>query len=110
MYREAKGRYKKLLEEKKRKENERWEKEIREIKREGQVWEVVRKERRKWKRVNEEIKMEEWDEYFRGLLGGVDRRVVRGTRRGNEEDEEEDVSREEIRTVLKGMREKKGSR
>ncbi|KMQ91571.1 hypothetical protein RF55_8544 [Lasius niger] len=46
---------------KRREENERWEKELSEIKTEGQVWEVVRRERRRKKRANEDIKMEEWD-------------------------------------------------
>lgn len=34
-------------------------------------WRVVNKGRKRRERVNEEIKME-WDEYFRGLLGGVE--------------------------------------
>lgn len=51
--------------------------------REGQVWEVVNKERKK-RGVNGGIKMEEWTEYFKELMGGVEGRVVRGTREKGE--------------------------
>ena len=53
-YREAKGKYKNLTERKRREENEKWERELSEIRTEGQVWEVVRRERRRKKRVNED--------------------------------------------------------
>ncbi|KAL6418191.1 hypothetical protein ACFW04_012287 [Cataglyphis niger] len=69
-YREAKGKYKKLIEGKKKEEKERWEREVKEIKTEGQVWELVNRGRRKRRKVNEDISMEEWDGYFRNLLGG----------------------------------------
>ncbi|KAL6431964.1 hypothetical protein ACFW04_007414 [Cataglyphis niger] len=69
-YREAKGKYKKLIEGKKKEEKERWERKVREIKTEGQVWELVNRGRRKRRKVNEDISMEEWDGYFRNLLRG----------------------------------------
>ncbi|KAL6419614.1 hypothetical protein ACFW04_013702 [Cataglyphis niger] len=59
-YREAKGKYKKLIERKKKEEKERWEREVREIKTEGQVWELVNRGRRRRRKVNEDISMEEW--------------------------------------------------
>lgn len=34
------------------------------------MWKIVNRERKKRKRINEEIEIEEWDEYFRELLGG----------------------------------------
>ncbi|KAL6427150.1 hypothetical protein ACFW04_008652 [Cataglyphis niger] len=77
LYREAKGKYKKLIEGKKKEERERWERESREIRTEGQVWEIVNRGRRKRRKVNKHITMEEWDGYFRNLLGGVDSRVGR---------------------------------
>ncbi|KAL6429518.1 hypothetical protein ACFW04_008298 [Cataglyphis niger] len=70
-YREAKRKYKKLIEGKKKEEKERWEREVREIKTEGQVWELVNRERRRKRKVNEDISMKEWDRYFRNLLGGL---------------------------------------
>lgn len=52
-------------------ENEKWLKRAQEAKTEGQVWKIVKKER--WKgggRLREGIEMGEWNEYFKGLLGG----------------------------------------
>lgn len=63
-YRELSEKCKKMLENKRKKENERWEKEITEIRKEGQVWEVVNRERVK-KRINEGFDMGEWERYFR---------------------------------------------
>ncbi|KAL6417577.1 hypothetical protein ACFW04_012648 [Cataglyphis niger] len=60
-YREAKGKYKKLIEGKKKEEKKRWEREVREIKTEGQVWELVNRGRRRRRKVNEDISMEKWD-------------------------------------------------
>ena len=39
--------------------------------------------RKKKRRINERIEIREWDEYFRGLLGGVEWRVRKG---GGEKD------------------------
>ncbi|KAL6417803.1 hypothetical protein ACFW04_012524 [Cataglyphis niger] len=92
-YREAKGKYKKLIEGKKKEEKERWEREVREIKTEGQVWELVNRGRRKRRKVNEDISMEEWDGYFRNLLGGVESKVVIGKREDFRSDEEKSIDR-----------------
>lgn len=63
--------YKKLCD---KKENIRWERLVEEAKLEGQVWKIVKMERKRWKRVNRNIELEEWEEYFRDLLGGVEER------------------------------------
>jgi len=104
-YREGKTEYRKLIERKKKEENEKWERELK-IKTEGQVWEMVGKAKKR-RRVNEGIKMEEWDKYFRDLLGGVSGRVRRGIEGGRGRDQEEEIGREEIRKVLTGMKDKK---
>lgn len=44
---------------------------------EGQVWRVVNRERKEWKGINRDIELEEWEEYFRELLG-VEGRVMKG--------------------------------
>lgn len=41
------------------------------------------------------------------MLGGVDWRVRKGDRREGREDEEEEISREEMRKVIKNLREEK---
>lgn len=46
-YREKKRSYKELCEEKKRKEQERWEKDGKGAKTEGQVWKIVNSERKR---------------------------------------------------------------
>lgn len=53
----------------KKKKKERWERRIREMKREGQMWEIVNRKRKKRKEMNREIKLEEWELFFRELLG-----------------------------------------
>lgn len=55
---------------KKREEVERWEREIKEVRTEAQAWKIVNRERKRRKRINEGIEVEEWDGYFKGLLGG----------------------------------------
>ncbi|XP_039311970.1 uncharacterized protein LOC120359229 [Solenopsis invicta] len=107
-YKKERLEYRKLMERKKKEENEKWEKELREIKTENQVWEMVGKTRGR-KRVNEGIKMEEWNKYFRDLLGGVNGRVRRGAERGRGGDQEEGLTREEIKRVLSGMKDKKAA-
>ena len=93
-----------MCEEKKKKEMERWEEELEGVRTEGQVWKVVNRERGRRRKVNERIKMEEWDEYFRGLLGGVEWRVLKGEGRVRERDGEREIGREEIRRVVKNLK------
>ena len=69
--------YRKLCDEKKKEENDRWERKAAEVKRETEVWEIVNGERKGRKGINEEIELEEWRRYFIKLLGGVEDRVVR---------------------------------
>lgn len=82
VYKEKKQKYKMLCEEKKREETERWEKEAEQVRREGEVWEIVNRGRKKRKGINEEIEEEEWKEHFMRLLGGVENRVVEGEGEG----------------------------
>lgn len=74
----------------------RWERQIEEAKQEGQIWEVVNKEKKRRKEVNREIGMEEWKEYFRGLLGGVEGRVLLGEVRVERMADERGIEKEEI--------------
>jgi len=106
-YLNGKKEYREICEEKKRDENERWEREVEEARVEGQVWGIVNRERKRWKGINEDIKMEEWEEYFKELLGDVERRVVQGEDRRGRREEEEDLRREEIRGILKKVKDGK---
>jgi len=112
VYKKKKKDYKELCERKKKEENERWEKKAREVKREGDVWELLNKERRKRRGINEGIDQEKWKEYFMDLLGGVETRVrLGGGREGGEEngmeDDEKDITREEVKGALKRLKDGK---
>lgn len=48
------------------------------VRRENEMWEIVNRKRRKRKVMNTGIGMEEWNEHFMKLMGGVNRRVMRG--------------------------------
>jgi len=92
---------------KRKKKEERWEREMEKAIVEGQVWGIVNRERKRWKGINEDIKMEEWEEYFKGLLGGVERRVVQGEDRREGREKEEDLRIEEIRGILRKVKDGK---
>jgi len=65
----------------------------------------VKRERKRKKEINANIQKEEWREYFMRLLGGREDRVVRGEQRGEEEViEEEEISREEVRKTIEGLK------
>ena len=106
-YRESKRKYGRMCEEKRKEELERWEKELEGVRTEGQVWKVVNRERKRRKRVNEGIKMEAWEEHFKGLLGGVEWRVRRSGRSERGEDREEGIRKEEIGRVIRNLKEGK---
>lgn len=106
-YREVKRGYNRLCERKKKEEGERWAEVVKNAKTEGQVWEVINRERRKGGGIDERIKMEEWAEYFRGLMGGVEGRVVRGNREEREEDDKPEISRDEVERAVKKLKDGK---
>lgn len=65
-----------MCDRKKKEENERWERMVKEMRSEGQIWGVINRERRRKKEINEDIKMNEWKEYFVILLEEVEEKVV----------------------------------
>lgn len=78
-YRKEKARYRKLCEKKKKEET--WERNVKEARTKGQVWKIVNRERRRRFKINEGIKLEEWDEHFKRVLGGIKWRVRLGSGR-----------------------------
>ena len=106
-YRERKRQYKKKCEEKRKEEAERFIKEAEEVRNEKEVWEIVNRGRKRRKRINEKIEIKEWKQHFMRVLGGVERRVVRGQvgrRRGEERDE---IAWKEVTKVLGKLRDNK---
>lgn len=57
--------------------------------------------------MNREIGMEEWEEHFKGLLGGVEGRVLMGEERLGRTMEERDIEKEEIWNVMRKVKDKK---
>ncbi|KAL6262984.1 hypothetical protein P5V15_005775 [Pogonomyrmex californicus] len=107
-YKEIKKRYRELCKEKRRREKDRWEREIEGVKSERDVWKVVNKERRKRKRVREGIEIEVWERYFRKVLGSVDLRI-RKERKERRGEEEEEISREEVERAIRKLKEGKAA-
>jgi len=68
---------------------------------------IVNRERRKWKGINEDIKIEEWENHFKRLLGGVEGRVVQGTDRKGSREWEAELGRVEIGKILARVRDGK---
>lgn len=57
----------------------------------------MRREWKRRKRINEEIKIEEWKEFFIGLLGAVEEKVVRGKKERGDEQGETELEWEELK-------------
>jgi len=106
-YAEEKREYKALCDKKKMEENEKWIEYAKKAKTTEQVWEVVNRERTKRRRTGNEIEIEEWEGYFRRQLGGVGWKVVRGERRGVEDDKEEGLRKEEVGKAVKKIKDGK---
>lgn len=108
-YKERRGNYK-MCERKKQEKNERWESKAEEARRESELWEIVNRERKRGKGINENMKMEEWKDYFRGLLRGIEGGWKgEGGREQEEKEEEEGLFRKEIMEVLRGLKDKKAT-
>lgn len=74
-----------------------------EARRKSEVWEIVNRERKKRNKINEGIEMREWEKHFKRLLGGVEGKVTRGEKKT----EEKEISREEIREVVRKIKDGK---
>jgi len=53
-----------------------------EVKREGEVWDIINRERKRRGGLNEDIDMEEWKDYFIDVLGIEGRVVIEGEKGG----------------------------
>jgi len=98
-YRMVKREYKELCERKRREESERWIELAKNARTEGQIWTVINKERSRKRNIDGGIKIEEWVDYFKGLLGGgwKGRSGIRGERM---KDNEGEITRGEIVKAL----------
>lgn len=108
-YRNRKRENKELCKRKKREEMERWIRAAERVQTEGQIWEIVKRERRICKCVSREITLGEWRNYLMGLIGGMDKRVLRGDG-GRRRIDGEEIGKEEIRRVIRSLRDGKAIR
>lgn len=78
-YWRGKKEYRRFCEKRKEEKREELMEEARKAKTQSQVWRVnkVNKERRRKTEIINRIKIEEWDEYFRRMLGGTENQVER---------------------------------
>lgn len=69
---------------------------------------MINKERKIKKKVNEGIGIEQWGEYFRGMLRGVENRVIGKERRsGEEEEKKEELLWEKVRKAIRRLTKRK---
>lgn len=68
-----------------------------------------RERKKKRRRINETIGKKEWKEYYMRLLGGVERRVIRGGFREGRRKEgaEGELGKEEIKRTMKRLKDGK---
>lgn len=73
-------------------------------------WKIIIRERKKKKKINKGIIREEWELYFRRLLGGIEGKVVRGKKRGKEEEvNERELSGKEIKEAMGKLKDGKAA-
>lgn len=111
-------RWKELLVKKKKEKRMRKEKELRNLRKEADIWKFINKRRKRKEFINNKIKPEEWMKYFKMMLDGEEivtrvrkrRRAKekrKGRRRGKEEREE--LSKEEIYKAIKKLKKGKAA-
>lgn len=100
-YMEERRKFRELLEKKQKEKREEEEEELKKLKKEAEVWKYINKKRgkKKWKENN--IKKEEWRNYFRRLLDGLEEVEISGEK---EEKEREQGEEEEIKKRWKSRR------
>lgn len=71
-----KCKMKKSFEERKRMKREEEGKELRSLRKEADMWKYISRKRDRRNKVENNIEEEEWREYFKKLLGGIEERNV----------------------------------
>jgi len=70
-------------------------------KKEGKIWELVNREWKSRKRINETIEMEEWKEYFMGLMRRIEKRAIRRMKKKErEKKDEKKMKLEEVKDAI----------
>jgi len=107
---EEKKKFRTLLEEVQKEKRIREEEELRNMKREAEVWKFINKKRgvRKWDINN--IEEEEWRSHFMNLLEGEEMRdKMKAEQKEKERDIEEEISLGEVRDAIRKLKVKKAA-
>ncbi|XP_039304823.1 golgin subfamily A member 6-like protein 22 [Solenopsis invicta] len=105
--------YKEWCKEQKKRHEQAEEEEIRKIKSEKEAWKYINKYGKQRKeRISDDIRMDEWREYFIGLLGGTQSKIE--LEKGEQEKETditrkepEDITKEELKEILRKLKKAK---
>lgn len=100
--------FKVLCKEKETIKREQELKEIKEAKTDAKIWEYINKDRKRRVAIGENITPEEWRGHFMKTLGGTSRRQL-GERRNLDQDEESELTNEEILKQIEKMKKKKAT-
>jgi len=109
---EEKRIYKNLLEEKQKRKREEEEVELKNIKKEAEVWKFINKKRGRNGQIEGKIDTRRWRTHFKNLLDGVEPEKGEERRGGKveiKEEEDDDIQEEEIREVVRKMKKKKAA-
>lgn len=104
-YMEERRKFRELLEKKQKEKREEKEEELKKLKKEAEVWKYINKKRgkKKWKENN--IKKEEWRNYFRRLLDGLEEVEISGEKEEEEREQgEEEIEEVEIKEAVRKMK------
>ncbi|KYN19348.1 hypothetical protein ALC57_08321 [Trachymyrmex cornetzi] len=101
--------YEELLKKRQREKREEEEMELKNLKREADIWKYINKKRRRKRQVENNINKEEWRDYFKELLGNEEEEGEIKAEIREVEDGDDDLKEEEIGKVRKKMKLKKAA-
>ena len=107
-YRKVRKEYKLLCKAKKELKRTEYEEEIRNIKKEADIWKYVNKFRNSRVIINEDITRDEWMKYFMDILEGEnEKEEIRDSEVKTAEEEDQEIKDEEIEAQLKKLKKNK---
>jgi len=107
-----KRHFRSLIEEKQKRKREKEDLELRNIRRESEVWNYINKKRRRGQRMENGIEPERWRLHFKDLLEGVEPEVGKRIQENEVrigEEEGENIQEEEIKEVVRKIKKKKAA-
>lgn len=74
------------------------------------MWEIINKKKKKRRKIDKRIEMIEWKKHFMGVIEGTKKRMKeeKGSQ-GKEEEEEVEISKEELNKAIKRLKDGKAT-